>query len=285
MKRIFFIFSACVLLASCGWITGKKRKDKEALAKVGDKYLYISDIDRLIEPGTSVKDSIAKVNLFVENWIKTELLVQKAEMNLSDDKKNFDAEVNNFKNSLLIHRYQEKIVEQLLDTTVNEADIQQYYKQNKQQFILRRNLVKSSYIIFSRNAKDKEKVKTWFMSDKEEMKSKLAKFCNDNAMQFQLADTSWQLMDELEKIIPFDYSSQESFLSRNKFYETLDSSMVYMVRIKDYKSKEDISPIEFERPVIKSLIINIRKQEILRKMEEDIYQEAKDKKTFQNFVQ
>jgi hypothetical protein len=32
------------------------------------------------------------------------------------------------------------------------------------------------------------------------------------------------------------------------------------------------------------LIINIRKQEILRKMEEDIYREALDKNTFQNFV-
>jgi hypothetical protein len=60
--------------------------------------------------------------------------------------------------------------------------------------------------------------------------------------------------------------------------------MVYMLRIKQYKSKETTSPIEFERPVIKSLILNIRKQEILRKMEDDIYNEAVEKKTFQNLV-
>jgi len=285
LRRVYLIILTTILLSSCGWITGKNGKDKDALAKVGDKYLYAADIDGLIQPGTSVKDSIAKVTLFVDNWIKTQLLVQKAQLNLSKDRKDFDKEIENFKTTLLIHRYQEKIVEQMLDTVVTEEDIQKYYKENQQQFVLRRNLVKSSYIIFSRNAKDKEKIKGWMMSDKEDQKAKLQKFCKDNAMQYQLADTSWQLMDELEKIIPFDYTSQESFLGRTKFYETLDSSMVYMVRIKEYKSKEGISPIEFERPVIKSLIINIRKQEILRKMEEDIYKEALDKKTFQNFVQ
>lgn len=272
------------MLTSCGWLTGKKGKNKDALAKVGDKYLYAADIEGLIQPGTSVKDSIAKVNLYVENWIKTQLLVQKAELNLSRERKDFDKEMENFRTTLLIHRYQEKIVEQLLDTVVTEADVQKYYKENQQQFVLRKNLVKSSYIIFSRNVKERDKVKTWFMGDKDEQKQKLQKFCKESAMSYQLADTSWQFMDELERLIPFDYSSQESFLGRSKFYETQDSSMVYMVRIKDFKSKEGISPIEFERPVIKSLIINIRKQEILRKMEEDIYNEAQNNKTFQNFV-
>jgi hypothetical protein len=167
---------------------------------------------------------------------------------------------------------------------VSEQDIRKYYKDNQSQFLLRENIVKSSYIIFSRNAKDKEKVKSWLMSDKDEMKVKLAKFCKESAMTYQLTDTTWQFMDELERIIPFEYSSQESMLQRTKYYETMDSSMVYMVRFKDYKSKESLSPLEFERPVIKSLIINIRKQEILRKMEDDIYKEALDKKTFQNFV-
>jgi hypothetical protein len=284
LGRALSVIGICFLLFSCGWLSGKKGKSKDALAKVGDKYLYAADIEGLIQPGTSVKDSISKVNLFVEQWIKTQLLVQKAELNLSKERKDFEKEMENFRTTLLIHRYQEKIVEQLLDTIVTEADIQKYYKENQQQFLLRKNLVKSSYIIFSRNAKERDKIKNWMMSEKEDQKQKLQKFCKESAMSYQLADTSWQFMDELERLIPFDYSSQESFLARSKFYETLDSSMVYMVKIRDYKSKEGISPIEFERPVIKSLIINIRKQEILRKMEEDIYKEAQDNKTFQNFV-
>lgn len=254
------------------------------LAKVGEEYLYSSDISGLVQPGTSVKDSIQRVNLYVENWIKVQLMVQKAELNLTKERKNFDKEIENFKTTLLIHRYQEKVVEQLLDTVVSEEDIKKYYNENESQFLLRENIVKASYIIFSRNAKDKEKVKSWLMSDKDEMIVKLSKFCKESAMSFQITDTTWQFMDELERIIPFEYSSQESMLTRTKYYETMDSSMVYMVRFKDYKSKESLSPLEFERPVIKSLIINIRKQEILRKMEDDIYKEAVEKKTFQNFV-
>ncbi len=282
MKYLVQLIGITILLSSCGWFS--KSKNKDVLAKVGDKYLYSSEISGLIQPGTSVKDSIQKVNLYVENWIKVQLMVQKAELNLTKERKNFDKELEDLRTSLLIHRYQEKVVEQLLDTVVTENDIKAYYKENAAQFLLRKNLVKASYIIFSRNVKERDKVKNWFTSDKDDLKVKLAKFCKESAMSYQIADTSWQFMDELERLIPFEYSSQESFLGRTKFYETQDSSMVYMVRIRDYKSKESVSPLEFERPVIKSLIINIRKQEILRKMEDDIYKEAIDKKTFQNYV-
>ncbi len=283
MRPFIQLFGIVILLTSCGWFSGTK-KGKDVLAKVGEEYLYSSDISGLVQPGTSVKDSIQRVNLYVENWIKVQLMVQKAELNLTKERKNFDKEIENFKTTLLIHRYQEKVVEQLLDTVVSEEDIKKYYNENESQFLLRENIVKASYIIFSRNAKDKEKVKSWLMSDKDEMIVKLSKFCKESAMSFQITDTTWQFMDELERIIPFEYSSQESMLTRTKYYETMDSSMVYMVRFKDYKSKESLSPLEFERPVIKSLIINIRKQEILRKMEDDIYKEAVEKKTFQNFV-
>jgi hypothetical protein len=280
IQLIWFI----TLLSSCGWLSKSRSGDKQVLAKVGEEYLYASEIKGLIQPGTSVKDSIQKVNLYVENWIQVQLMLQKAELNLSKENKNFEKELKDFRTTLLIHRYQEKMMEQMLDTVVTEANVQSYYKEHSGQFILRKNLVKSSYVIFSRNAKDRDRVKSWMMSDKEDAKGKLTKFCAENAMSYQITDTSWQFMDELERIIPFDYTSQESFLSRTSLYETQDSAMVYMVRIKDYKSKEGISPLEFERPVIKSLILNIRKQEILRKMEDDIYQEAKDKKLFQNYV-
>lgn len=284
MKYLIQLFGLALILSSCGWLSNSKGKDKEVLAKVGDKYLYAGEIKGIIMPGTSAKDSIQKVNLYVENWIKIQLMVQKAELNLSKDLKNFDKELEDYRTTLLIHTYKERMVEQLLDTNVTEEDIKLYYKENQQQFLLRKNLVKASYIIFSRNSENKDKVKSWLMSDKVDLQVKLKKFCEENAMSYQIEDTSWQWMDELERLIPFDYTSQESFLGRSKFYETQDSSMVYMVRIKDYKSKEGVSPLEFERPVIKSLIINIRKQEILRKMEEDIYREALDKNTFQNFV-
>lgn len=282
LRFSLFIVTASFIL-SCGWLP-KAKKDKDILAKVGDKYLYANDIKGFIQPGTSVKDSIQKVNLYVENWIKLQLMVQKAELNLSKENKNFDKELEDLRTTLLVHKYQEKVVEDLLDTNVTESDILNYYNNNQQKFVLRKNIVKAAYIIFSRNVKERDKVKSWLMSDKDDMRARLLKFCNENAMTYQLSDTTWQFMDELERLIPFQYSSQESFLGRANFYETQDSSMVYMVRIADYKSKEAISPLEFERPVIKSLIINIRKQEILRKMEDDIFKEASEKKTFQNFV-
>lgn len=223
MRLCLTIISIAIFISSCSWLS-KAKKDKDVLAKVGSKYLYSNDINGLIQPGTSVKDSIQKVNLYVENWIKLQLMLEKAELNLTRENKNFDKELDDFKTTLLIHRYQEKIVEQLLDTVVTETDIIKYFKENQQQFLLRKNIVKASYIIFSRSIKERVQVKNWLMSNKDELK--LAKFCKDKAMTYQITDTAWQFMDELERLIPFEYSSQESFLGRSYFYETQDSSMV-----------------------------------------------------------
>lgn len=290
LNRIFRTSGLVLCLCSiscftaCKWFNSQKDRNNTVLAKVGDKYLYTEDVEGIIQPGTNPKDSLMKLQMYVDNWVKLQLMVQKAELNLTREQKDFEREMENLKTTLLIHTYQEQVIEQLLDTNVSESDIQQYYQSHKEQFILRKNLVKCSYVIFSRTIKEEQKVKSWFNSAKEADAVKLLKFCNENAITYQLNDTSWQFMDELERIIPFQYSSQEAFLTRTRFYETRDSSMVYMVKINDYKSKESISPIEFERPIIKSLILNIRKQQILRKMEEDIYNEAVQNKSFETYL-
>lgn len=278
-------FALIFLISSCGLLPGNKSDESDVLAKVEDSYLYKSDLDGLIMPGTSAEDSVAKVKAFVEDWIRQTLLLKKAEFNLAKEMKNFDKQLENYRNSLIIYRYQELLVSQQLDTMVTEEEIINYYNGHKEDFELRKNIIKASYVIFSKSTKERDKVKLWFTTNNGDNYEKLEKFCVSKALKYSINDTNWIYFDDLEKDIPLQYSSQELFLSSKKNIEIEDSSLVYLLKIHDYKIKESLSPLEFEKRRIYSIILNIRKRELLRKAEEDIFKEGIEQKKFEVFIQ
>ena len=83
---VFVFFSFC-----------NSNKD-EVLARVGDKYLYRSDIKIKIDSFENDEDSILKTRNFIDNWARKNLLYQKALINLSEYKvKNLENLINDYR--------------------------------------------------------------------------------------------------------------------------------------------------------------------------------------------
>jgi len=57
----------------------------------------------------------------------------------------------------------------------------------------------------------------------------------------------------------------------------------YIVRFKDFRIKETISPLSLERDRIRNIILNKRKMELINKMREDLYNNALKKRDFEIF--
>ncbi|MCX7744531.1 MAG: peptidylprolyl isomerase [Flavobacteriales bacterium] len=283
MKQLFIITCAILVFSSCKYLQQSKSK-KQALARVNNTYLYIDDLEGVIPPGTAPEDSIKLVNQFIQNWIREQLVLQKAEMNLSNDLKNVEKQLEEYRKSLIIYAYQEKLVNQNLDTVVTDSEIAEYYEKNKANFELRENIVKADYAIFNRSNKDLPKIKLLFRSDKKDQQELFAELCKKYAYKYALNDTNWVRFDDLLKEIPLPADNQELFLSTRKYVEIEDSMNVYLVNIKAYKIKESQSPLAFEKNRIRSIILNQRKLSLLAKMEEDTYQDALNKKEFEIFA-
>ena len=47
--------------------------------------------------------------------------------------------------------------------------------------------------------------------------------------------------------------------------------MYYFIKIIDYKTPGDISPISFEYDIIKAILLNDKKKELLNKLQDSIY--------------
>ncbi len=81
-------------------------------------------------------------------------------------------------------------------------------------------------------------------------------------------------MDRLSLELKEDISNQENFLKRTSFYETGDSSSVYLVSISDYRLRGTLAPFEYVMEDIKRIIWNNRRIEFIQALENGIYNDA-----------
>jgi hypothetical protein len=126
-----------------------------------------------------------------------------------------------------------------------------------------------------------KQIKKLLSSDEEEDKTKLSDLCEKNAADYFLDSENWLLFNDLLKQVPIKTYNQEEFLKNHRDLEYQDSMYVYLVHFKDFKIKESVSPLNFEKQRINDIILNKRKIELIGRMQEDIYSNAQKKNVFE----
>ncbi len=279
----------CVSLAFSLWACNQipalsgEPVDDGVLARVNDQTLEVSDFSDVVFPKGKA-DSLALLQVLVEGWVREQLLLQQAEDQLTEDLKTFDAQLENYRKSLLIHAYQERMLATRLDTQLSRQEMEAYYQQNQHDFLLKYNIVQYASVTLPRNHKDAGKVRQWLQSDKPADANKLMEFCQKYAYGYRLTDTNWVRMDELEQIFPLVYPSQEIFLQKHRFTEVSDSLKTHFIRIHNVRRKETLSPISFEMSNIRMILLNQRKQQILKQLETELYNEAQANGKFEIYL-
>jgi hypothetical protein len=215
--------------------------------------------------------------------VRQELLLKQAEDNLEETNRDFTRQIEQYRNSLIIYAYESELVKQKLDTVVSPSEIEAYYKENQENFHLRENIVLASYVIINKNSPAASKIKSLLVSTREADKEKLQTLCQENSADFMINDGTWMSFTDLTRKIPLTVDDQEDFLSKNKYYEVKDSTTMYYVAISAYKSKESISPLNFETENIRTILLNKRKAELLKQMEEDLFNDAVKRNKYEIF--
>jgi hypothetical protein len=96
-------------LVACDYI--KKPQEPEAVARVGDDFLFRSDLQNLVPNGTSKEDSIAIVKSFIDRWATQKLLFEAAELNLNSEKVDeLNQLMKQYKVDLFTNAYLEELI-------------------------------------------------------------------------------------------------------------------------------------------------------------------------------
>ncbi len=276
----YILLSFLILMVSSCQLF-EKNKEQKAIARVNDKYLYPDELVGIIPQKSTPEDSVTIANNYIQKWIKENLMLAKAELNLKESQKDFKKQLDDYRNTLIIYTYQEEMISQRLDTLVLAQEIKDYYDNNKHNFNLKDDIVKVRYIKVAKNAPQLKKIKKLYRSTKEEDQKKLSDYVHQFAEKFHLNEDEWILFDEVLKEVPLEVSNKRDYLKNIKNVETEDSLSYYFVHIKDYKLESDVAPLTFERYNIKNIILNKRKLELINEIKKDLYQEAILKKEFE----
>lgn len=284
MKKAAWFILMLALLPACS-SPEEELPDEGLLARVYDQELYIDDLPSDIQSKAVGNDSLSLLKVYVNNWIRQQVSLHKAQENLSEEIPDIEAKVRNYRNSLIIYEYERALFEQLLDTTVDIKEIEEYYEKNQKNFELKRNIVRLRYVKLPLEAENMAKAKKWFLSDDASDRFKLLDYCSQNAVNTFMDEDSWLSFDDLLKEIPIAQYDQERFLRSNKFVELKDNDFVYWLYIHAFRIKNSISPLELEQDRIRSIIINKRKLKLLEEVEGSLLKDAESKNAIQWYIE
>jgi hypothetical protein len=251
------------------------------IARVFEKKLYPEDIKLILPKNSNPKDSEIFVKPYIQQWITNELILHQAESNLSNDDKDIQKEIDEYRKNLLVYRYETELVHQQLDTAVSQQDIEVYYKEHEQNFMLKDNIVKVTYVKINKKVPNADKVKKWYTSKDIKDQDNLKKYCIQYADNFFLDDNTWLLLDDVMKEIPLHDYNPELFLKTNRQIELSDTLFSYYLNIKEFKIKNTASPLSFEKENIRQIIINKRKLSLIEQMKQSIFSQAKENNNFE----
>jgi len=277
MLHVALFMGVMCLFAACQQRNETQRKP---IAKIHSKYLYLSDLRKVIPNSKSKEDSAIIAKNYVNKWIKKQLLLEKAERNLPEKSRDITNQLEEYRASLLIYRYQQQLIDQKLDTVVTQQEIENYYKENASNFVLDKNLAKVLYIKLSVNSPNIENVRSWYKSNDESNLKKLTDYSYQYAEKFDDFDNQWIDFTGFIKNIPYEVNNAARFFRYRKYIEVKKNNFIHFIRINDYQLKGTTAPVNYVRDKIKSIIINKRKHQLLKTLENDIYNDALNRNEF-----
>jgi hypothetical protein len=279
--KSILVFGLFVLITfSCGKNSNSdaSKDSGKVVAKVNTSSLYTDDIKNLIPKGLSKADSTAFMQTYINKWANNEVFYQQALNYLSEEELDISKDIEQYKKELLSYKFQAKLINEKLDTNVTEAQIEDYYNANSQNFVLKNNIVKVLYVKTPLNIPNIEKFKKLCYSSNSKDAEQLKSLCIQFANNYFMNDNTWLMFDDLKKEINQLKEVPEYNIQDGKTFEFTDTKSFYFLKIIEVKSKNTISPLNFEKSNIKNMLINQRKEKLISTIKKDFLDKAKTNK-------
>jgi hypothetical protein len=275
---VFVLSQLLTGLTSCQKGEHKEINTSNPIVEVDGLYLYADDIQKVIPPNISDKDSIEIAESFIRKWVINILLYENAKRNITN-KEEIDNLVEDYRRSLTIHQYQLLMIEQNVPKEPTDDDIKNFYENFGDQLKLKENVIKGLLLIIPKNAPKINDVRAWVRSSNEKSLEKLDKYSLQNAISYDYFGSNWIPFNEVLKKIPLTVENAGDFISSTKYYEIQDSTQYYLLRILDSKRIGQTEPLDLAKEQISQILLNKYKSNFVNAFENELYMDAVQNET------
>lgn len=252
------------------------------VARVGDEFLSVEEIQELIPKNLNKQDSIRIVNNVIEEWATSKLLIQNAIINLTEiEKSQIDNKSEKYRENLIISEYRNKISNNNPDTSASKDEIELFFSENSKNFKLFEEIIKGRYVKLNKNTFNINEIKRRFRRFNQSDKS----FFDSISIQllnYYLNDSIW-INKKLffNKIPSLEYDQSLRISKNNLFYIQEDSLALYLIKINNYKKADDYAPLEYIYNRIKEVIVSKKRIDYLNKIDKELIGDAITKNLYE----
>lgn len=259
---------AVLSLASC-----QQNRDK-VVAQVYNHKLYLSEVESGLPSGLSPEDSVAMVKDYVDSWVKERLILHEAEHALSFREKNFDKQLEDYRRSLLINAYYDKLVSDTNKFGISDQDVEAFGRDFDGRYTVDKEIVKVNYVKLSENSKLIAPVKAILFNEnrRQEEKEQLTLLFGDS-VEYMLDDNTWLYLEDVRAEVPFDLKEGDLKSHHQYVDKTIDGNC-YLLVIMDYKNQRAASETEEERAAVRMMLMNQRKRQFIENHINELYKKA-----------
>lgn len=266
-----FILLLCLLslcLSSC------KQKDT-VVAEAYHAKLYLSQLAAQIPDSFSPADSAQLAQILIEDWIKQQIILHEAKQALPLKSQNFEKEIDEYKNTLLVNTYFNFLTSDSGQFTVSDDELEQFIKKYESRYTVNREIIKINYVKTARDSKLIKELKELLFDDDQrtEEKQRIEELCADS-IEYFLEDNTWLYLDDIQNEFPIEIKNKESIQSQNKYIETEDSDYHYLIVFLDYKSRRTINETEEEIAAARMMLTQQKKQNFVNQKIEELVQKS-----------
>jgi len=273
-QKVFIIIT--ILFSSCSELTSIK--NDKLVSRVGDNYLYESDIPDF----SSYEDSLIRQKDFIDSWARENIFFDLSLVNLNQKSiLNLDELIEKYKRDLYINSYKDILINSMVDSIIKDGEIDDYYNENLNRLTLNEDLVKFRFVkVPSDNInlnKIRNGIRRYNSFDKELIDSLSFQFASYN-----LNDSLWITKREFFNQVSFvNYENQKKYVKKRQLISKKDSMYVNLLFIDDILEANNRAPKSYLSERIKSIIYNRRKILLIKELNKDIINDAIKSKKYE----
>ncbi len=269
LYNIFLLFALLIFVMSC---RQQQEPENTLLARVDDKQLFRSDLEKLMPHNLSKTDSAAFAAKIINDWVYQQLFYNEAKANISDTAEIYE-KLENYRMSLYTYHFEQQLQARKLDTVVKTDEIHEYYSQYLHQFALSQPVIKLHAIIFDVRVFDYTDVMKTMRDTESDDIEELFEFCEKAGLNIVYID-KWMKLNEFYRYFPCEANVAPEVLEINEMYECFDDSLRYIIKIDDLLPVGTNPPVEVLYDDIRKTILQKRARDFMAMYRKQLYIKA-----------
>lgn len=272
MRNICLLGLMMLLVGACGK-PQYDHKGRTPLVELDGNFLYQEDLAAVQPVGQSKDDSLLFAEHYIRNWAEDILLYEKAQNNIPDNAE-IEQLVKNYRKALIMHVYQQSLIQEKLAEEITEADLQTYYDTNKDVFKAEAPLMKGLFIKVPLTSPGIGRVRQWYKDERQSAVEHLEKYSLQNAVKYEYFYDKWIPASEILSLMPVREEKVDAYFAKNRHVELKDTAYWYFLNVSDYIPTGGQEPYEAARSAVSEMVVNRKQVEFLNQVKGDLYKEA-----------